>query len=110
MRTFLLRSLLIVAFLYVVGGHASQVAASGPSPTLGLPPAPVPEDNPQTAEKIALGKKLFDDKRFSSTGEVSCATCHAEDKTFTDSPLSVSEGINKLTGTRNDPTVVKNVY
>ena len=110
MRTFLLRSLLIVAFLYVVGSHASQVAASGPSPTLGLPPAPVPEDNPQTAEKIALGKKLFDDKRFSTTGEVACATCHAEDKTFTDSPLSVSEGINKLTGTRNSPTVVNSVY
>jgi cytochrome c peroxidase len=77
---------------------------------LGLPPVPVPEDNPQTAEKIALGDKLFNDKRFSSTGEVSCATCHDPKKAFTDSPLKTSEGINKLTGTRNAPTVVNAAY
>jgi cytochrome c peroxidase len=41
---------------------------------------------------------------------VSCATCHDAEKVFTDSPLSVSEGINKLTGTRNAPTVVNSVY
>jgi acetyl-CoA synthetase len=38
---------------------------------LGLPPVPIPADNPQTPEKIKLGDKLFHDKRFSSTGEVS---------------------------------------
>lgn len=79
-------------------------------PPLGLPAAPYPEENPQTADKIALGDKLFNDARFSSTGEVSCATCHAVDKALTDSPLKVSEGINKLTGTRNAPTVVNSVY
>ena len=77
---------------------------------LGLPPVPVPEDNPLTAEKVSLGKKLFNDKRFSSTGEVNCATCHDGSKAFTDSPLSVSEGINKLTGTRNAPTVINAAY
>ena len=79
-------------------------------PPLGLPPAPIPADNPQTPQKIKLGDKLFHDKRFSSTGEVSCATCHDAEKAFTDSPLRVSEGINKLTGTRNAPTVVNSVY
>jgi cytochrome c peroxidase len=83
---------------------------------LGLPPVPVPEDNPQTPAKIALGNKLFHDKRFSSDGTVSCATCHDAAKAFTDSPLSVSEGIvnpqgtGKLTGTRNAPTVVNAAY
>ncbi len=77
---------------------------------LGLPPVPVPADNPQTAEKIKLGDKLFHDTRFSSTGQVSCATCHDAKKVFTDSPLRVSEGINKLTGTRNAPTVVNSAY
>jgi len=77
---------------------------------LGLPPVPVPTDNPQSPEKIALGDKLFHDTRFSATGEVSCATCHDRGKAFTDSPLSVSEGINKLTGTRNAPTVVNAAY
>jgi cytochrome c peroxidase len=41
---------------------------------------------------------------------VSCATCHDKDKAFTDSPLKTSEGIAKLTGTRNAPTVLNAVY
>ncbi len=77
---------------------------------LGLPPVPYPENNPQTPEKIALGDKLFNDTRFSSTGQVSCATCHDAAKAFTDSPLKVSEGIEGLTGTRNAPTVINSVY
>lgn len=77
---------------------------------LGLPPVPAPDDNPTTAEKIALGEVLFNDKRFSSTGEVSCSTCHDPAKGFTDGPLSVSEGIDKLTGTRNAPTVINAAY
>ncbi len=77
---------------------------------LGLPPVPIPAGNPQTPEKIALGDKLFHDQRFSSTGEVSCATCHDAKKAFTDSPLKVSEGIEKLTGTRNAPTVINSAY
>jgi len=77
---------------------------------LGLPPVPIPKDNPQTQDKIKLGEKLFHDTRFSSTGKVSCATCHDKDKAFTDSPLPVSEGINKLKGTRNAPTVLNSAY
>jgi cytochrome c peroxidase len=77
---------------------------------LGLPPLPIPADNPQTPEKIRLGDKLFNDKRFSSTGQVSCATCHDPNKAFTDNPLVTSEGINKLTGTRNAPTVINAAY
>lgn len=79
------------------------------APTLGLPPVPIPADNPQTPEKIALGEKLFNDKRFSSTGEVNCAFCHKPEMAFTDQ-LPVSEGINKLTGTRNAPTVINAAY
>lgn len=77
---------------------------------LGLPKVPVPADNPQTPEKIALGDKLFHDQRFSVDGTVSCATCHNDKKAFTDSPLKTSEGHNKLTGTRNAPTVLNAAY
>lgn len=77
---------------------------------LGLPEVPVPEDNPQSEAKIALGEKLFLDTRFSVTGEVSCSTCHDPEKALTDSPLQTSEGIRKLTGTRNAPTVVNAAY
>lgn len=88
-------------------GFLSSIAMAQP---LGLPPVPVPANNLQTPQKIALGDKLFNDKRFSSTGEVSCATCHDPAKAFTDSPLVTSEGINKLTGTRNAPTVINAAY
>jgi len=77
---------------------------------LGLPPVPVPENNPITPEKVELGDKLFHDTRFSQDGTVSCSTCHDRGKAFTDSPLQVSEGIRKLKGTRNAPTVVNAAY
>ena len=77
---------------------------------LGLPPVPVPGNNPMTPEKIALGDKLFHDERFSSTGDISCATCHDREKAFTDSPLVKSEGIQGLTGTRNAPTVANAAF
>lgn len=86
---------------------ATNLALAGP---LGIPPVPIPPDNPQSAAKIALGNKLFHDQRFSATGTVSCATCHDAKKAFTDSPLKTSEGINKLTGTRNAPTVINSAY
>ena len=99
----LLAGLLVPAFVL-----AGPVDGSGPP--LGLPPTPIPENNPQTPEKISLGQKLFEDQRFSTTGEISCSTCHATDKAFTDGPLKVSEGINGLTGTRNAPTVLNTAY
>jgi cytochrome c peroxidase len=104
--------------LCIIGlaGMALCLALAQPGETheasapLGLPPVPIPEDNPQTPEKIALGDKLFHDQRFSSTGKVACAECHAREKAFTDGPRSVSVGIDQLTGTRNSPTVINSAY
>jgi len=93
-----------------LGGGIALASTLHAAPPLGLPPVPIPKDNPQTPEKIKLGEKLFKDKRFSATGTVACANCHDPDKAFTDSPLRHSEGINKLTGTRNAPTVVNAAY
>lgn len=68
--------------------------------------APSPADNPTTAEKIALGKKLFFDKRLSADNSLSCASCHelSSDKSGADArPHSI--GIYGQEGTRNAPTV-----
>jgi len=108
MRKTVLR-VLRAAGLACLAGIAAA-ATTSPQAPLGLPPVPYPADNPQTPEKIALGDKLFHDQRFSATGQVSCSTCHEAAKAFTDSPLSVSEGIDKLTGTRNAPTVINAAY
>jgi cytochrome c peroxidase len=96
--------LLYLCIVVVTGAFSSSFATP-----IGLPPVPVPENNPQTPEKIKLGDKLFHDTRFSSTGKVSCSTCHDDKKAFTDQ-LKVSEGINKLKGTRNAPTVINAAY
>jgi cytochrome c peroxidase len=93
--------------LCVLGLLATLAVAA--EPPLGLPPVSVPADNPMTPEKVELGEKLFHDTRFSTTGDVSCATCHKAEKGFTDG-LPVSEGIHKLTGTRNAPTVINAAY
>ncbi len=79
------------------------------NPLLGLPPVPIPGDNPQTAEKIKLGDRLFHDKRFSVDGTISCASCHDDDKAFSDG-LQFSKGHNGLVGTRNAPTVINAAF
>lgn len=99
----------LFAMSFTAGAAASQQTAPVARP-LGLPPVPVPTNNPMTPAKIALGDKLFHDKRFSTTGTVACATCHERAKAFTDSPLKTSAGINQLTGTRNAPTVANAAY
>src|ERR1700692_4405848 len=50
---------------------------------LGLPPVPIPADNPPTAQTIALGRKLFYAPRLSKTNTVSCASSHKPNLAFT---------------------------
>ena len=64
-----------------------------------LPPV-IPINNPLTEEGIALGKKLFFDKKLSADNTQSCATCHASQKAFTNN-LQFSIGIDNIEGTRN---------
>lgn len=79
------------------------------NPLLGLPTLNVPSDNPQTTAKIALGKRLFNDVRFSSTNTVSCASCHSENMAFTDAQTTAI-GINGLQGLRNSPTLINAAF
>jgi cytochrome c peroxidase len=45
---------------------------------------PVPEDNPLTAEKIELGRRLFSDRRLSRDESIACSSCHEPDRAFSD--------------------------
>jgi cytochrome c peroxidase len=84
-------------------------AAATPPVPLGLPPVPWPEDNPYTADKAALGRWLFFDRRLSSDGSVSCASCHDPARAFTDGrahPL----GIGGQDGPRHAPTLINRAY
>lgn len=44
----------------------------------------VPDYNPVTAEKIALGRRLFYDPRLSANGTQSCGSCHLQSLGFSD--------------------------
>ncbi len=66
--------------------------------------APAPADNPTTPAKVELGKMLYFDPRLSSTGTVSCFSCHNVMEGGDDHrPTSI--GVHGQLGGRNAPTV-----
>jgi cytochrome c peroxidase len=94
---------------------ADSVAPANPlqlplQPLLGLPPVPVPDNNPMTAEKVALGRKLFFDRRLSRNNTISCAMCHVPDQGFTSNEIATAVGIEGQTVRRNAPTLYNVAY
>ncbi len=64
----------------------------------------IPGDNPQTPEKVALGRQLFFDKRLSADESLSCYSCHLNEKGLSDGrPTAVGALGKKLP--RNSPTL-----
>jgi cytochrome c peroxidase len=60
----------------------------------------IPSKNPLTAEGIALGKRLFFDRKLSGDGTIACAHCHKVQNAFSDN-RPVSSGVRNISGTRN---------
>ena len=91
------------AVLCTIGLRADDPHSEG-APQLAPLPAevPAPDDNPTTAEKVALGKQLFFDLRLSGDNTTSCATCHAPEKAFGDG-LERAKGHGDKTLDRNTP-------
>lgn len=56
-------------------------------------------------ERIAFGKELFFDTRLSSSGQVSCATCHKPQFNFADN-VAFSQGSHGRKAKRNTPSIV----
>ncbi|HLK10743.1 MAG TPA: cytochrome-c peroxidase [Candidatus Binatia bacterium] len=69
----------------------------------------LPDDNPLSADKIALGKLLYFDPRLSKDGTISCASCHIPFHGFAD-PHRTSAGVGRQEGTRNSPTVINRLF
>jgi cytochrome c peroxidase len=82
--------------------HTNEPAIAVPE---GFPAFPAPDDNVPTAERVALGRRLFYDERLSRTDEISCSSCHLQRDAFAD-PNRVSSGVDGQTGTRNAPALV----
>nr|WP_264603092.1 cytochrome-c peroxidase [Rhodobium gokarnense] len=70
---------------------------------------PAVKDNAVTHEKVELGKMLFFDPRLSSSGLISCNTCHNLGMGGDDN-LETSIGHGWQKGPRNAPTVLNAVF
>lgn len=79
-------------------------------PPLGLPPVPMPVENPVSTEKILLGRKLFFDRRLSINDTFSCAICHIPEQGFTNNEIATAVGVEGRTGKRNAPTIYNVAY
>lgn len=99
-------------------GKSVEEKAEAPAETkeVELPPAPsglpemkIPEDNPQTPKKIALGHQLFFDARLSVDGSRSCYSCHQnEHGNGGETPLAVGAQEKELT--RHSPVIWNTGY
>src|SRR3990172_2767266 len=86
------------------------VLTAGAWATEPLPALPsIPADNSLTRAKVELGKMLFFDPRLSSSGVVSCATCHNPSFAFTDR-VPRALGHKHQVGPRNTPTVLNAAF
>ena len=69
----------------------------------------VPDDNPLTADKIALGKQFFWDTRWSRNGTIACVSCHDPNHGWAD-PRPVSLRFDGKPTPRHSPTLVNRLF
>ena len=67
--------------------------------------APAPADNPTTPAKVALGRRLFFEKKLSGDGSLACASCHDLFASAGADGRPTAQGIAGQHGERNTPTV-----
>ncbi|AYH44094.1 cytochrome c peroxidase [Azoarcus sp. DN11] len=106
-RTTLKLSAIAASFAVVL----TATAATGQTfpPLAPLPPVPSPKDNPQSPEKIALGKQLFWDSRLSGDGSMPCVSCHLPALGWGDNN-AISRGYPGTQHWRNSQTILNAAY
>ncbi len=95
-----------VLAIFLTGVASAQQRAA---PLAPLPVVPIPQGNPQTPQKVELGKLLFFDPRLSGDGGVSCASCHDSVKGWGDGK-ALSEGYPGTQHYRNAQTILNAAY
>jgi cytochrome c peroxidase len=111
MRSLFLTATAIAGVLTAVCVEAPSLAADGAASAIpaGLKPLRVPDDNPQTPEKIELGKQLYFDPRLSCDDTVSCASCHDPKKGWSNGE-AFATGVRTQVGGRSAPTIINSAY
>ena len=89
---------------------ALALAAAGAAWGQGTEPIrPIPLDLRLDARKVALGERLFNDKRLSGDNSIACASCHGLDRGGADGRISAL-GIGGAVGPINTPTVLNSGF
>lgn len=69
----------------------------------------IPDDNQMSPERVALGKRLFNDHILSPDSTIACISCHKPQFAFADN-VAISNGNFNHKGFRNSPTLVNVGY
>ncbi len=88
----------------------SAIEAAFTEPPLGLPVLPEAALLSMTPASIALGRKLFFDRRLSLNDTFSCGMCHIPEQGFTSNELETAIGIEGRTVRRNSPSLFNVAY
>ncbi len=109
MRMWTIAALVVLLVASLNGG--AILAQGKPKLPLGLAmdSAYVPDDNPMTPAKIALGKKFFWDKRWSANGTVACESCHRPENGWSD-PRQFSINFAGQPTPRHAPTILNRLF
>jgi len=91
-------------------GQAANLLSYAQKPPLGLPKLAMPADNTITAAKIALGRKLFYDRRLSLNNTFSCAMCHVPEQGFSNNEMATAVGVEGRSVRRNSPSLYNVAY
>lgn len=85
------------------------INAGGPLPTSINGTDNTPTTNPITNEGATLGRVLFYDKKLSANGTIACASCHKQDKGFSDDAVLSIGFDGGLTG-RHSMTLINSRF
>ncbi|MGJ1525538.1 cytochrome-c peroxidase [Sphingobacterium spiritivorum] len=77
-----------------------KAVESAIDPKTGLP------SNPLTKAGVELGRRLFYDPLLSANKQVSCASCHHQDKAFSDGLALTTAGVSGKPLERHSPTLI----
>ncbi|RDV14295.1 cytochrome-c peroxidase [Pontibacter diazotrophicus] len=106
--------LLCFCLLQTAGCNAPEQEDVSPATETYLPALPSnlatgipgPERNPLTREGVALGRMLFYDPMLSGNEKISCATCHQQEKAFSDGKVLTTAGVTGKPLLRHVPSLV----
>jgi cytochrome c peroxidase len=94
----------VIGLLLLATAVSGALAGEPGAWNWGADAPPIPADNPMSAVKVELGRRLFYDADLSINGTMSCATCHEQHHAFADGNRTHAGALDDP-GRRNVPAL-----